>query len=40
MADIVDAHVIICARRAQQQVVTSDPNDLGMLDPAINLTTV
>lgn len=36
-ADIVDAHVIICARRAQQRVVTSDPDDLRTLDPTIEL---
>src|SRR5271170_653691 len=27
-ADIADAHVVICARRASQRVVTSDPDDL------------
>src|SRR5438105_1594090 len=32
-ADIVDAHVVICARRSQQNVVTSDPDDLRLLDP-------
>jgi hypothetical protein len=39
-ADIVDAHVAICARRTQQQVVTSDPDDLRRLDPTIRLVTV
>ena len=39
-ADIVDAHVVICARRAQQQVATSDPDDLRRLDPRISLVTV
>ena len=39
-ADIVDAHVVVCARRTQQQVVTSDPDDLTMLDPRIRLVTV
>ncbi|MGH9920338.1 MAG: PIN domain-containing protein [Nitrososphaerales archaeon] len=39
-ADIVDAHVVICARRTQQQVVTSDPDDLRVLDPTIRLVTV
>jgi predicted nucleic acid-binding protein len=39
-ADIVDAHVVICARRTQQQVVTSDPDDLRRLDPTIRLVTV
>jgi hypothetical protein len=39
-SDIADAHVVICARRAGQQVVTSDPGDLRLLDPTIQLITV
>ncbi|MHB1712472.1 MAG: PIN domain-containing protein [Acidimicrobiales bacterium] len=39
-ADIADAHVVICARRAGQQVVTSDPDDLTNLDPHIGLVIV
>jgi hypothetical protein len=39
-ADVVDAHVVICARRAHQHVVTSDPDDLRRLDPRISLVTV
>ncbi len=39
-ADIVDAHVVICARRAGQQVVTSDPDDLRRLDPRVGLVIV
>jgi hypothetical protein len=31
-ADIVDAHVVVCARRAGQRIVTSDPEDLRVLD--------
>lgn len=38
--DIADAHVVICARRADQPVVTSDPGDLGRLDPALRLITL
>ena len=34
-ADVVDAHVVVCARRAQQRVVTSDPDDLRALDPTV-----
>lgn len=34
-ADVVDAHVVVCARRADQRVVTSDPDDLRRLDPTI-----
>ena len=36
-SDIVDAHIVICARRAGQPVVTSDPGDLRQLDPALRL---
>ena len=39
-ADIADAHVVVCARRAGQQVVTSDPDDLTKLDPRIGLVIV
>ncbi len=39
-ADIADAHVIICARRAGQPVVTSDPGDLHALDPGVRLITL
>jgi hypothetical protein len=39
-SDVVDAHVVICARRDQQQVVTSDPDDLRQLDPQIRLVVV
>lgn len=39
-ADIVDAHVVICARRSRQAVVTSDPDDLRHLDPALRLIVV
>lgn len=36
-SDIVDAHVVICARRRGQQVATSDPYDLLLLDPGLRL---
>lgn len=39
-SDIADAHVVICARRASQPVVTSDPGDLRALDPAISIITI
>ena len=39
-SDIVDAHVVICARRADQLVVTSDANDLRRLDPGLQLLVV
>lgn len=36
-SDIADAHVVICAHRAGQPVVTSDPADLRQLDPTLRL---
>jgi len=39
-SDIADAHVVICARRANQPVVTSDPGDLRQLDNALRLITL
>ncbi len=36
-ADIADAHVVVCARRAGQPVVTTDGDDLRRLDPALPL---
>lgn len=39
-SDIADAHVVICARRAGQPVVTSDPDDLRALDRSLRLVTL
>jgi hypothetical protein len=39
-SDVVDAHVVVCARRAAQRVVTSDVDDLNTLDPTLNLIAV
>lgn len=39
-ADIVDAHVVICARRAAQHVATSDSEDLLVLDPDLRFIRV
>jgi predicted nucleic acid-binding protein len=39
-SDISDAHVVICARRNGQPIVTSDPGDLQRLAPAIQLIVV
>ena len=36
-SDITDAHVVICAQRSRQHVITSDPGDLRALDPAVRL---
>lgn len=35
--DIADAHVVICARRNGDAIVTSDPDDLRRLDPKAEL---
>jgi predicted nucleic acid-binding protein len=39
-ADIVDAHVVVCARRARQAVVTSDAGDLRRIAPELTLLEV
>lgn len=36
-SDITDAHVVICARRSEEGIVTSDPDDLRRLDPNARL---
>jgi hypothetical protein len=39
-SDIVDAHVVICARRAQQIIVTTDAGDLRRIDPGLRFLVV
>jgi hypothetical protein len=36
-ADIIDASVVILARRQRDPIVTSDPNDMRRLDPAAQI---
>jgi predicted nucleic acid-binding protein len=38
--DITDAHVVVCARRYGEAIVTSDPADLRRLDPQAVLIVV
>lgn len=38
--DVVDAHVVLCARRTGHAVLTSDPDDLWHLDPTLTLVRV
>jgi len=38
--DIVDAHVVICARRAGQVVVTGNPKDIRRMGPELRLVAV
>ncbi|HUJ51307.1 MAG TPA: hypothetical protein VLW25_13950 [Bryobacteraceae bacterium] len=39
-ADIADAHVVICAQRAGQAVVSSDAGDLRRIAPGLRLVAV
>jgi hypothetical protein len=39
-ADVIDAHVVVCARRAGQAVITSDAADLGRIAPDLRLQSV
>ena len=39
-ADVVDAHVVVCAQRAGQAVVTSDAGDLRRIAPGLRLVVV
>jgi malonyl CoA-acyl carrier protein transacylase len=40
-SDVVDAHVVVCARRAARAVVvTGDPDDLRRLDPGLDLVRI
>ena len=39
-SDIADAHVVICAHRADQPIVTTDPRDLTAIDPTLTLLTL
>lgn len=39
-ADIVDAHVVVCAQRANQAVVTSDAGDLRRIAPKLQFVSV
>ena len=39
-ADIVDAHVVICAQRTGQAIITSDPGDMRRIDPDLRLVAV
>jgi len=39
-ADIAHAHVAVCAQRADQPVITSDPEDLRRIAPELRLIVV
>jgi predicted nucleic acid-binding protein len=38
--DVIDATVVLCARRRGHRVVTSDPADIRRLDPNLAMTVV
>lgn len=40
MGDIVDAHVVVCAQRAGQAVITSDASDLKRIAPELPLIVI
>jgi predicted nucleic acid-binding protein len=40
VADVIDASVVLCARRRGHRLVTSDPDDIRKLDPAVPLIVV
>jgi hypothetical protein len=33
--DVIDVHVALCARERRHAVITSDPDDISRLDPAL-----
>jgi hypothetical protein len=39
-ADVIDASVVLCARRHRHRIATSDPDDLLALDPKAELIVV
>lgn len=39
-SDVIDAHVALLARQLDATVVTSDPGDIAVLDPALRIVMV
>ena len=39
-ADVVDVHVVLVARERNATVVSSDPDDIGQVDPSLQLIVV
>ncbi len=39
-ADVIDASVVLCARKYEHRIVTSDPGDMRALDPAAEVIAV
>jgi hypothetical protein len=38
--DVIDASVVLCARKRRDRIVTSDPDELLALDPAASVVRV
>jgi hypothetical protein len=38
--DVIDASVVLCARRRAHRIVTSDPDDIASLDPKVLIVRV
>ena len=38
--DVIDVHVVMCARERRHAVVTSDPDDLSRIDPGLPIISV
>jgi hypothetical protein len=34
-SDVVDVHVVLCARQRHHAIVTSDPSDISRVDPTV-----
>lgn len=39
-SDVVDAHVVLCAKESDDSIVTSAPYDLARLDPSARLVVI
>ena len=39
-ADVVDASLVLCARRRNHRIVTSDPADIRLLDEAVDVIVI
>ena len=39
-SDIADAHVVVCAQRAAQPVITSNPDDIRRIAPKLQLIVI
>lgn len=35
--DVIDVHVALCARERRHAVITSDPDDISRVDPAVSV---